>query len=270
MFMSSGEGLPEPGEGLGRREHGPVPASLEDTMSQFAEYVVNRLFSVGLSLESARSIVGEGAAGDRVAAAAGEVDRMIRDIRTITFGRAADRGNHAPDRWPVPPGGHGDRTRKLLDGVVNSISEVGALVQAAADLPRDATRPRMTEALRRLDDLALEVRDHVSTDRGAGTEPGPAWKTPLGGQERSVPSADRAALLQERMARTARTLQAAAADYAALLEQRADLTRKPGRVDYPAEIKRWRAFAGRAEHMAKRWEQPPQPEAPPGTGQDRD
>ena len=104
--MSFGEGLPGPGEGLGRREHGPLSAaSLEDTMSQFAEYVVNRLFSVGLSLESAPSIVGEGPAGDRVAAATGEVDRMIRDIRTITFGRAADRGNQAPDRRPVPPGG---------------------------------------------------------------------------------------------------------------------------------------------------------------------
>jgi hypothetical protein len=72
------------------------------------------------------------------------------------------------------------------------------------------------------------------------------------------------------MARTARALQAAAADYAALLEQKADLTRKPGRMDYPAEIKRWRAFADQAEQMAKRWEQPPRTEAPPGTGQDRD
>jgi len=72
------------------------------------------------------------------------------------------------------------------------------------------------------------------------------------------------------MARTARALQAAAADYAALLEQKADLTRKPGRMDYPAEIKRWRAFADQAEQMAKRWEEPLRPEAPPGIGQDRD
>ena len=53
---------------------------------------------------------------------------MIRDIRTITFGRAADRGKNVPDRRPVPPGGHADRTRELLDGVVNSLSEVGALL----------------------------------------------------------------------------------------------------------------------------------------------
>ena len=70
------------------------------------------------------------------------------------------------------------------------------------------------------------------------------------------------------MARTARALQAAAADYAALLEKTADLTRKPARMDYPAEIKRWRAFADQAEQTATRWEQPPRPEAPPGPGQD--
>jgi len=29
-------------------------------MSRFAEYVVNRLFSIGLSLESAHSILGKG------------------------------------------------------------------------------------------------------------------------------------------------------------------------------------------------------------------
>lgn len=160
-------------------------ASLEDAVSRFAGYIVRRLFLVGLSLDSARSILGEGPGGDRVAAAAGEVDRMIRDIRTITFGLVTERGHQ-------------------------------------------------------------------------------------GSHDRSRPAADDAALLRERMVQTARSLQAAAADYAALLEQRADLAPKPGRMDYPAEIKRWRAFADQAEHMAKRWEQPPQPAAPPDTGQDRD
>jgi len=28
-------------------------------------------------------------------------------------------------------------------------------------------------------------------------------------------------------------------------------------MDYPAEIKRWRAFADQAEQMARRWEQRP-------------
>jgi hypothetical protein len=201
MFMSSGKSLPGPEEGLGSREHSPVPAaSVEDAMSQFAAHVVNRLFSVGLSLESARSIVGEGPAGDRLAAATGEVDRMIHDIRTMLFDLAANRGIDSPDRWSPPSGGHPDRTRELP------------------------------------------------------------------GQEQSAPTADRAARLQERMTRTARALQAAAAEYAALLEQQAALARTPGRTDYPAEIKRWQAFADQAEQMARRWDQPSQPEGPPDTG----
>ena len=43
---------------------GPVePAAPQDTMPELAGYIVNGLFSVGLSLASARSIVGEGPAG---------------------------------------------------------------------------------------------------------------------------------------------------------------------------------------------------------------
>jgi len=249
------------------RERGPAreAASLEDAMSQFAGYIVNRLFSVGLSLESARSIVEKGPAGDRVAAATGEVDRMIGDIRTVLFSLAADRENHAPGRVPAPPGGYADRTGELLGGVINSVSEVGALLRATADLP-DTARLRITEALRRLDDAVQKVRDHVSAERDRGTQPGPAWRPPLGRQKRSAPSSDHAALLQERMAPAARALQAAAVDYAALLEQQAALIRQPGRMDYPAEVKRWRAFADQAEQMAERWEQTPEPEAPPDTG----
>jgi hypothetical protein len=136
---------------------GDVQVSREDKLSEFAGYVVNRLFSVGLSLDSAHSIVGEGPAGDRIAAATREVDRIIREIRTTMFSLSAD---------PAP-------------------------------------------------------------------------------------------LQNERAARTARALQAAALDAVALLEQRADLLRRPGRMDYPAEVKRWRAFAEQAEQMARRWEQRP-------------
>jgi hypothetical protein len=39
--------------------------------------------------------------------------------------------------------------------------------------------------------------------------------------------------------------------------QQADLIRKPWRMDYPAEIKRWRAVADQAEQMAKRWKLAP-------------
>lgn len=43
---------------------------------------MNRLFSAGLSLESARSIIGDGPACGRVAAAVSELDQTILDIRT--------------------------------------------------------------------------------------------------------------------------------------------------------------------------------------------
>jgi hypothetical protein len=137
---------------------GPVePAAPEPTMPELAGYIVNGLFSVGLSLESARSIVGNGPAGDRIAAATDKVDRMIRDIWAALFG----------------------------------------------------------------------------------------------------PAEDRSALAEERMARTARALQVTALDAVAMLERQADRARPPSRLDYLAEIKRWRAFADQAEQMARRWEQRP-------------
>jgi hypothetical protein len=223
--------LPGPGPACGA-------ASSGEAMPQFAGYVVNRLFSVGLSLESARSIVGPGPAGDRVAAATAEVDRMIRDIRTVVFGLAAGRGNDAPDRWPGPPGGG---TGELLARVVRGISEVGVLLRAAAEVREGAARRPVTEALGRLDDLAREVRRHVLA----------------GSARHRAAIADQRAALTVRMAHTARAVQATAADAAALLERQADLAGPPGRMDYRTEIKRWRAFAEQAGQMAARWEQPP-------------
>jgi len=76
-------------------------ASADETMSRFAADIVNRLFSIGLSLESARSIVTKGPAGDRIAAATDEIDRTIRDIRTTVFTLARDREQ--------PPAGGPDR-----------------------------------------------------------------------------------------------------------------------------------------------------------------
>jgi hypothetical protein len=147
MVAGDGEDLPGPLE----------PAARQPTVPEVTGYIVGRLFSVGLSLESARSIVGAGPARDRIAAATGEVDRLIRDIRAILYSSAAD---------------------------------------------------------------------------------------PL-------------AAARERSARTARELQARALDAAALLEREAERARQPSRLDYRAEIKRWRAFADQAERMARQWEQPP-------------
>ena len=147
MLMSAGDGEGPPG---------PLkPAVPQDSVAEFAGIVVNRLFSIGLSLESARSIVGNGPAGDRIAAATDEVDELIGDIRATVF-------------------------RSDID--------------------------------------------------------------PL-------------ATVRERSARTARALQAGAMDAAALLQQRAEIARRPSRVDRQAEIKRWLAFAEEAERMAQRWEQ---------------
>jgi hypothetical protein len=176
-----------PGAGRGSRERGLAreAAAPDDTMTRFAEYVVDRLFSVGLSLDSAHGIVGEGPAGDRVAAVTDEVDRLIR-----------------------------------------------------------------------------EIRDYVFAERTQGTLAGLPWESWPDVQELPAQAEDRAALLQGHMARTARALQARAADYAVLLEQTADLARRPARMDYSAEIKRWRAFADQAEQMARRWEQSQLPESP--------
>lgn len=70
---------------------GPLePAAPQASMSEVTGYIVNRLFSVGLSLDSARSIVGDGPAGDRIAAATDEVDALIRDIRATVFSSPED------------------------------------------------------------------------------------------------------------------------------------------------------------------------------------
>jgi hypothetical protein len=155
MLMSGADSQDMPGA--------PEPAAPADAMPELVGYIVNGLFSIGLSLESARSMVGDGPAGDRIAAATGMVDRLIREIRQRVFAGHQDDDQECPGQ-----------------------------------------------------------------------------------------TADRAALLQEHIARTARALQASATEYAALLQQRADLSRSPQRMDYPAEIKRWRAFADQAEQMARR------------------
>lgn len=70
----------------------------EFARADLAADIVSRLFSAGLSLDSARSIVGQGPVANRLEAATDEIDVTIRDIRTIMFSLAADRGNRALDR----------------------------------------------------------------------------------------------------------------------------------------------------------------------------
>jgi len=58
--------------------------------SELASHLASRLFSVGQQLDSARSIVGDGPAGDRIATAADEVDQLISDIRASVVSSPAD------------------------------------------------------------------------------------------------------------------------------------------------------------------------------------
>jgi anti-anti-sigma factor len=59
-------------------------------------------------------------------------------------------------------------SRDLLDRVVGSLFHAGLVLQAAADLPADAARERISEALRRLDDTIHDIRDHVFRSRRPG------------------------------------------------------------------------------------------------------
>ncbi len=148
-----------------------------------------------------------------------------------------------------------DRTAELLDWVVNSIFNVGMSLQAAADLPCDLTSQCITEALAGLDDVVRGIRSHVFAEGSQQIQPGLARRRRLDARERSALTRHRSALLRQRVVQTAHALHAAAADAAALLEQRADLLREPGRIDYRTEIKRWRVLAEQARGMAERWEQ---------------
>jgi anti-sigma B factor antagonist len=149
------------------------------------------------------------------------------------------------------------RTEELLDVAVGSIFDVGLILQAAVGLPPGVTAQRITEALGRLDDIVRDIRDHALTGRGQSAGPGSARRPPPHILERSVRARHQSELLRRHLAQTAQAVQSAAADTAALLERRAELLGQPGRIDYPTEVKRWRALADQAGQMAERWEQPP-------------
>ena len=148
------------------------------------------------------------------------------------------------------------RAGELLDSVVHNMFIVGLMVPAATDLPRGAAAHRITEALGRLDDVVREVRDQVLAERGQGIRPGRAWRPQPDVLQRPALASNRSASLRQRLRQTAHALHVAAADTAALLERHTDLLGQPARIDYPAEVKRWRVFSDQARHMAEPWEQP--------------
>lgn len=62
-----------------------------------------------------------------------------------------------------------ERSRELLSGVVASLFHAGLSLQGAADLPADVGRERISDALRRLDDVIHEIREHVFQSRPFGS-----------------------------------------------------------------------------------------------------
>jgi anti-anti-sigma factor len=65
------------------------------------------------------------------------------------------------------------RAEDLLDVTVGSIFDAGLILQAALDLPPGVTAERITQALRLLNDVVRDIRDHVFAERGQVSTP--AW-----------------------------------------------------------------------------------------------
>ena len=180
------------------------------------------------------------------------LDRLVAVYPDLNAAAGAGRREHRTQT--VDPAA---RTEELLDVAVAGIFDVSLILQAAVDLPPGATTQRITEALRRLDDVVREIRDQVLAWHGCSAESGLARRPSPQVLERSAQARARSELLRRHVAQTARAVRSAAADTAALLERRADLLGEPGRIDYPTEVKGWRALADQARQMAERWEQPP-------------
>lgn len=104
---------------------------------------------------------------------------MCRETEPARDGgsRAGCRFRHAQDATEVrrrenlaraAVAGQAHPGQELLDGVVHGWFGVGLSLQTAINLPSDAARERITEALGRLDDTIHEIRDHSFAfhDRG--------------------------------------------------------------------------------------------------------
>jgi anti-sigma B factor antagonist len=192
------------------------------------------------------------------------LDRLISIYPSLDAAVAAgterqerqDKPGNAAITLAMPQAAHQvGRGEESLDWAVNSIFDIGVILQTATGQLPDAAEMRMTEALHRLDDVVRDLRYHMFINRLQEAQSSSATRSPLDTHQRLAQATDRAAALRERVAQTARALQSAAANTAALLQQLSGLAGQPARIDYPAEIKRWRAFADQAEQMAKHWEQ---------------
>jgi len=184
--------------------------------------------------------------------------RLVAVYPDLDGAIAAGAERREPSGEQTTPATHGAAPAEdLLGPVVDSIFNAGLTLQAAIDLPPDVTAQRITGALQHLDDAVREIRNQVFAERDHSVEPGLARRPPPHALDRSARARSQSELLRRRVAQTAHAVQSAAADTAALLELRADLLGQPGRIDYPTEIKKWRALADQAAQMAERWEQEP-------------
>jgi len=69
---------------------------------------------------------------------------------------------------------HTRHDQELLDRVVQGLFQVGLSLQAAADLPSELARERITDALRELDDTIRDIRDYSFAPLRPGPSPDPA------------------------------------------------------------------------------------------------
>lgn len=85
---------------------------------------------------------------------------VLAVIRDVTVARRrddlADLAREMAADQPPP-------TKDLLDRVVRHLFEVGLSLQAAAGLPGEVARKRLSEALDQLDEVIHEIRDHAFT-----------------------------------------------------------------------------------------------------------
>jgi signal transduction histidine kinase len=101
------EAIPEQGEASARPTRDPPPGRAGDPAATLllaqdrdriaagmTDVVVHRLFSAGLSLETALGLMGDHPAAGRVQEAVGELDLAIREVRNVVF------DHHQP--YPLP------------------------------------------------------------------------------------------------------------------------------------------------------------------------
>lgn len=103
------------------------------------------------------------------------LDRLISIYPTLEAAAAGAEcrevpGEPAPAATPAPvraaAAERAPRAEDLLDWAASSIMTVSMSLQAAAGLPRDLAAPRITDAVRRLDDVVREIRQHGCAGNG--------------------------------------------------------------------------------------------------------